>query len=523
MLSAAPQVVAPADCVPATYECAVSRVEQHDFDSGIRALEAVLAESPRHLRALNLLGIALTGAGRVDQANVRFRAALTIDPAFYPARKNLAINEFRSGRLAQAERHFEQVLALAPDDGVVHVHLGEIAYGRKRLSAALPHYIKGGDRVWSDPSWTLHYGICLLEAGKAADAVAAFERLPPEAAARRFEAGAALGRARAYKDAARLFGSARGRLEDPYAAGYNEVLMLIEGGDHERAIRVADEMFVQGMRKAELYNLVSRAYLGAGRVQQAYDALRAAITLEPAVEQHYVDLALICMDHENFDLGLEIVDIAIGRRPDAAMLHLYRGVLLVMKGLVEQAEGEFSRARQLQPSNPAAAVALAMAWMQAGQPDRAVALLREENRGKPKQAIVPYMLGIALLRSGADPEAAGGAEAMLAFESAIRLDPALGGARNELGKLLLKRGEVERAILQLEKAVSLDPTSAAPAYSLAQAYGRVGRTDEARTLLATVSRLNAQERGDDVDRELKRVVVRLVREESAAAPAVPRP
>ena len=34
--------------------------------------------------------------------------------------------------------------------------------------------------------------------------------------------------------------------------------MLIEGGDYERAFQVADEMFVQGMRKAESFLLQPR-------------------------------------------------------------------------------------------------------------------------------------------------------------------------------------------------------------------------------------------------------------------------
>ena len=50
-----------------------------------------------------------------------------------------------------------------------------------------------------------------------------------------------------------------------------------------------------------------------------------------------------------------------------------------------------------------------------------------------------------------------------------------------------------------------------PSYALAQAYRRAGQTERAQELLARVSKLNAQERGDDPDRELKRSVMRIVR------------
>ena len=62
-------------------------------------------------------------------------------------------------------------------------------------------------------------------------------------------------------------------------------------------------------------------------------------------------------------------------------LHVQRGVLLAMKGLMEQAEPEFDRARQLAPESAVPYVALAMAWMQTGQTPRAVDMLRERARG----------------------------------------------------------------------------------------------------------------------------------------------
>lgn len=202
-------------------------------------------------------------------------------------------------------------------------------------------------------------------------------------------------------------------------------------------------------------------------------------------------------------------------RPEAAALHLYRGVLLVMKGHVEQAEREFEKARALGPEGPVPYVALAMAWMQSGQTVKAVDLLRARAKTNPRDAIVPYMFGIALVQSGIDPAEDETMEAIRAFEAAIRLDPRLAGARAELGKILLKRGDRAAAITHLEQAIALDPENSAAAYSLAQAYRRAGDTVRARELLARVSTLNAQERGDDPDRELKRIVVRIVREGTA--------
>jgi len=508
-----------ADCDRTAYECATLLIESGDFNAAIASLRPLLAKTPRDLKALNLLGIALTGAGRTAEANKRFLEALSLDPDFQPARKNLAVNEFNSRHLARAERLFNEVLARLPTDEVAHLHLAEIHYARKQPAPAVTHYEKSGGRVLSNPAWMLHYASCLLDQGHRAQAVGVLDQLPAGDGASHFEAGVLLGRAAAPADAARHFGAARSTYKDPYAAGYNQTLMLVEAGDHEGAIRVADELFRANVKSGELYNLVSRAYVATNHLQEAYDALRTAAKLEPSEEQHYLDLALICLDHENFDLGVEIVDVGLQYKPTAARLHLYRGVLLVMKGLVEQAEQEFERARALGPDGPVPYVALAMAWMQSGNTAKAVEVLRKRLQAGAREAIVPYMFGIALMRTGLDPTEEAAAEAIRAFEDAIRLDPQLAGPRAELGKILLRRGETQRAIEHLERAASLDPENAAPAYLLAQAYRRMGDTVRAQELLARVSQLNAQGRGDDPDKELRRTVLRIVRQGTASPTA----
>ena len=503
---------AAADCGPTAYDCALQHVARREFMQAIRLLEVQLAATPRDLKALNLVGIALTGAGRKADANDRFRTALSIDPSFNPARKNLAINEFDAGRSASAKSHLESVLKLAPADEIANIYLAEILFQSKETSAALKHYDKAGDRISQSPAWLLHYARCQLDAGRTEDAVTILERLPERDADGHFEAGVALGRAGAHAPAARFFARARAGYKDPYVAGYNQTLMLIEAGDHAEAARVAEEILSQGTRPAELYNLAARAYAGVGRIQEAYDALRNAARIEPKAVENYIDLAMLCMEHENFDLGMEIVDVGLARQPESWMLHVQRGVLWAMKSQFGQAEKEFDAARGLAPNQPVPYAALAMVWMQSGQTGKAVDVLRGETRRGNGGHVIPYIFAVSLLRSGVDPEQPAGLEAALALGAAIRAKPDFTPARAELGRLLLKRGDLDGAIGELEKAAALDPGRAATLYALAQAYRKKGDRQKASDLLARVSKLNERERGDDPDAELKRVVVRLVRE-----------
>src|SRR5205085_5377432 len=184
----------------------------------------------------------------------------------------------------------------------------------------------------------------------------------------------------------------------------------IEAGDDASAVRVAQEMIAGGQAPAELYNLAARALVGAGRVQEAYDALRQATRLAPQAVENYLDLAAICVEHGNFDLGLEIVDIGLGWLPWSWPLRLQRGVLLAMKGQTSEAEKEFEEARRLAPDQPVPYAALGMAWIQGGQTDKAVEVLRAELPRR-KDHVVPYIFAVALLRSGVDAASPAAAEA----------------------------------------------------------------------------------------------------------------
>jgi len=505
-------------CGPTPYECAVSDLQRGDFDAAIRSLNDVLSRTSGDLKALNLLGIALSSAGRADEANGRFREALRIDPTFSPALKNLAINEFNQGRIADAERDFEAALARIPDDDVVHVHLGEIAFERKRCGAAVAHYEQSGRRVTQNPRWTLHYATCLAADREIAEAVAVLDSAADPDGATRFEAGVMLGRAGAYADAARFFAAARKGYENPYAAVYNETLMRIKAADYEGAVGTAEIFFEGDKTRAELYNLASQAYLKMGRIKEAYDALRAATRAQPDAQENYVDLASICIEHQNFDLGLEIIGIGLQYRPDSSILHLQRGVVRAMRAELGPAEEDFDAARRLAPDQPGPYAGLAMIWMQTGQAGKAVDVLRREMHRRDRDHIVPYLFAVALMRSGVDATTPDAAEAVDALHAAIRANAEFAPAHSELGRLLLKRGDLEGAIRELERAVAIDPEITAALYNLGQAYRRKGDAARAVELLARVTKLNAQERGDDPAGDLKRTVIRIVREGASPKP-----
>src|SRR5882724_10295860 len=462
------QVVRAAECTQAPYDCALFYVERQNFQAAIRSLTVVLQQSPRNLNALNLLGIALTGSGHPAQGNARFKAALTIDPHFYPARKNLAINRFDGKRLAEAELQFNRVLKDAPKDEISHLYLGEIRFAKNDFGAAVKYYEQAHRRVSQKPGWILHYAQSLLEQKDLARATVVLNGLPENDGEDRFQAGLSLGRAAAYSEAADLFGTARKRYSDPYVAGYNQLLMLIKAARYPQAIQLFKDLVAEGYKRAELYNVVAEAYLKTGQLQQAYDVLRTATQIEPQAEDNYVDLASVCLEYEDYPLGKEILDVGIHYIPNSYRLYIQRGVTFVMRGSLDAAEQDFQTASNLAPEKSLPYFALGWVWVQSGQTEKAIRVLREKSKLPGIDFLVPYILAVALVHSGAEPGTPTGDEAVAAFESSIRLNSNFSHSHAELGKLLFKQSQLDRAIIELKAATSLDPADSGPVYVLAQ-------------------------------------------------------
>src|SRR5215813_13961454 len=493
----------------ADYQTAVSFVQQGQFDRAFPILQRILDRSPNDLKARNLMGIALSAAGRREEANEHFKKVLALEPKFVPALKNMALNELALGKTQDATNHFEEALKSAPQDATCHWGLAEIAFAARDYKRAALNYEQSGDLAWKDSRTAIKFATSCLEDGQPVKAATILEKIPTTLSAAdaniQFQAGVMLARLEKYEAAARRFELARQGYPDLYQVGYNLTLVLIRSRNYAAAIRAGEETLAEGSRKAELYNLLAQAYEQSGRTVQAYDALRAATELDPQDETNYLDLIALCLKHENYDLSLEIADVGVRRVPSGRRLRLSHGVALVMKGRLEEAVKEFQTAGELSPEEALPQVALGLALIQLDKHSEAIALLRRRTELNSKDPRIFWLLGEALNRSGVQQGSEEAKEAISALEKSIQLDPRLPQSRVLLGKILLRRGEVARAAEHLEKAFELDPEDMTAAYQLAQALQRMGQAERAKQLFTKVSQAKS-EKLQDAQRSLLRII-----------------
>lgn len=477
------------------YAQAESYVHRHDFDRAVVVLRQILAESPDDARAYDLLGVALTGGGELAEANQSFRRAIELDPQLHSALKRLAINELRLGRVKEAKTHFEQYLQNDPQDPLVHLSLGEIYFAEKRFAAAAKQYPLSGHLFLQRPVFIINFATSCIRSNHAAQAREALQHIPPDASpSMHFQAGLLLAEVHDYTASAREFEAAQKGYPDPYLVGFNLTLAYLKGQDYSAAIRVARELISKGYRRASLYSLLSQAYEHDGETKRAYNALRQAILLDPQNEDSYLDMVDLCLAHVNYDLALEIANMGLQNLPRSYRLRLERGTVYADKEEFPKAIKDFETASQIRPGKGMPYFAKAMALVQMDQLHAATETLRRGAAVSPGDYLVWYGLGFVLTRFAAVPGGALEKQAIRALERSIRLKPTFADSHAVLGKVLLNSGKTDRAIVEFEVALKLDPADQSPTYELAIAFRRKGEKARADELLAKFEKYKAQHR-----------------------------
>jgi len=481
---------------PQAYSRAEVLVRQGQSDEAIAILRPLLTSEPRDLKTLNLLGIALTQKGDLTAANREFLRALELDSKFYPALENLAANEFTLKDYGASEKHFLEALKFVPDDSAVNSFLGKITFKHGEYARAAQYLRKSGSLFLQEPALAVALVQSELETGNDARAMETLPQINPQTTPLRpqFQLALALATHQHFAEAIPYFEAVQKQYPDSYDAGFNLAVCYVETQAFPKAIELLSALKNQGHKTAELDNLLAESYSGTGQLQPEIDALREATQLAPEDENNYIDLAALCIDHDASDLALEVLEVGLHYRPQSDRLIFQRGVAHAMKNEFALAERDFQLAGQLAPDKNLSYVGLGVSYMQTGNVAEAIRALRERVKKKPADATLQYLLGKALIRSGASPGALEFAEARDALETSVKLSPAFVPSLVELAKIYLRENHADQAVSLLEKARSLDPNDNAALSQLAVAYRRQGKVERAREIFAALAKLNEDER-----------------------------
>jgi Flp pilus assembly protein TadD len=481
------------------YTKAETLIRHGQSDQGIAALQPILRAEPRNLKARNLLGIALTQQGDLLAANREFSRALQIDPRFYPALQNLAANEFTLKDFVASERHFLQAAKLAPGNPAVNSFLGKLAFKRGDFAAAVPRLQKASQLFDQEPALAVALVQSYFEIGEDSDALATLAKIDSQKTPTRaqFQLALVLAQHGHFAEATPYFETVQSQFPGSYDVGFNLAVCYVETRQFSKATQLLSTLKSSGHVTAELDNLLAEAYQADNQLQPAIEALREATRLAPDDENNYIDLVSLCIDHDSYDLAMEVLDVGLHYRPESDRLIFQRGILHAMKNQFDLAEQDFQLASRLAPEKNLSYAGLGVTYMQTGNLPEAIHTLGERVAEKPDDATLRYLLGDALIRSGVNPGDAAFDQAKTTLERSVAINSAFAPARVDLAKLYLRENRTGEAVDLLEKARTLDPEDKSVYSQLAVAYRRQGRADLSASALTTLAKLNEAARARD--------------------------
>ncbi len=148
----------------------------NDLPVAERILRPHLKRRPSDVAAIRMLAELAGRLGRLADAETLLRRALTLAPAFGPARANLATALYRQNRPAEAIAELERLQA-HDGDNVVHQNLKAAALGRiGSYEEAIGIYEQLLAKVPDQPKVWMSYGHALKTVGRQQDGVAAYRR-----------------------------------------------------------------------------------------------------------------------------------------------------------------------------------------------------------------------------------------------------------------------------------------------------------------------------------------------------------
>jgi len=492
------------------YKAGMDLVQRGLLDEAIQTFERGLNREPTHLVLLNAIGATYSLKGNKEEAQRHFLRALELDPQFQPARKNLAIAYFDSGQYDLAIPEFEHLSEKPEGKPVAFLFLGMIAENRRQYQKAIEYLEQSGNLAFQYPRALLSFAQSLYKSGQPEKSQLVLERLQATSnvsASDWLQAGVFYARLGEYQKALEVLNKVKQKDSQLPALDSPQTYVLDRLGRSKEGLKI-----LQGLTDrdpdARTLNLLAHVAERAGEIDLSIQAFRKAAKLEPAREENYLDYSTLCMNHKNFPLALEIVEVGLGNLPRSYRLLVQKGAILAELGKLDQAHETLRSAMELEADHREALLSLARIQAHAGEFDDVVETIAAGVEKYPDDFYMHYYCGFVLLertkRQGMEGEMLERAQRVL--ERAIRLNPTFAGSYLLLGKIYLDK-DPKVAAGHLETCLRLDPNNASAKYQLGRLYLKMGKHKEGESLLSQVKGQRSQQAEED-----KKPRIGLVRE-----------
>jgi tetratricopeptide (TPR) repeat protein len=188
-----------------------------------------------------------------------------------------------------------------------------------------------------------------------------------------------------------------------------------------------------------------------GQLEKAVEQYGIALQFNPKDAKAHTSLAVALTGEAKFDAAVPHMETALGLEPNNADFHLVYATLLQRIGRNEDAAVHFEAATRLKPNSVEAHYSYEAFLAGVGKNDEYISELRRVLQLRSDYPYAELRLADALFAQE------NLREAEMHYLAALRADPKLTVAYNNLGKVYLSQGQISQALVQFSEALRLNP------------------------------------------------------------------
>jgi protein O-GlcNAc transferase len=326
-----------------------------NFDDAGRLFNDVLRVQPRHIGALNLLGIVLIQRGRFTEAENYLRLAVTENATSDVTLYNYGIVLKALNRPAEALQRFSQALAINPAAAETWNNRGTVFNDLHRYDEAIGDFAKAIELQPQYAEAFCNKGKALAICKRLHEALAAFEAaaaLKPDLTEAWVGHGGTLADLKRYEES--LADYDRAVASDPAA-----VEAWLGRGNALARLRRYDDALVCYDKAVTLNVELAGAWLGRGNVltdlrqyEHALAAFDKALVAKPGLGEAWLGRGNVFADLGRYDDAFAAFDRALDVRPDLAETWSSRGNVFTKLQRYDEAFAAYDRAMRLDPDLP---------------------------------------------------------------------------------------------------------------------------------------------------------------------------
>jgi tetratricopeptide (TPR) repeat protein len=458
-------LVAPGQQTRVSIESIESLIRSQQYDRALEMTRSALYQTPNDFRLWTLEGIVFSIKGSNHDAIDAFQKALSFSPNYSAALKG-EVQLLYQARDKRAVPLLERILKADPKDQTAHEMLANLEERQGNCQAAIDHFLLSADAISTHPGSLEAYGNCLVQAKQPQKAILVFEQL-----------------------AALLPGSTYPK--------YDLAVLLVEAKQNDAALKVLEPLLTPDQADPDILSLASQAYEAVGDTPKAVSLLRQAIVLNPANAGYYVAFATLCLDHDSFQVGIDMMNAGLSRTPNDPSLYIARGLLYGQLAEFDKAEADFNTAERLDEKQSISLYAKDIVEFQRDMSDKthsdktlSVSEIRAQLKAHPDSALLHFLLAKLLVNEDSDTNIKVTAEAMNSALLAVKLQPDLVQARDLLTSMYMSSGKYGLAIEQCRLALQSAPSDRTALYHLIIALRHSGQSGQRDEIQALVKRLS---------------------------------